>query len=881
LAPSAEDFTLTLADEPEAPVVLIRWNRAFLINNGVTESDGVEFVVSVNNEQNSGPRLNLFDAFDASISAFDFATRGSNLVPGNEYNAIVSLRLNEEYAGRYEVGIHTQKIRAAYLGKLAPPEMTRATHERERRRLNFSFLIDENASTYLVRLYRSESNVDQSAWPLINSLTYTPMVGQTTHEVVYNTPPTNKHYAVGLTARSGNALAPSDEVRVVGRPPTLLESSFNYEAGIDTLSLSWNSDESSDSDFYDKTAHANLLLSVEDATGAELREPREINVTDNAYRIDGLEEGTNYVLKIALRVTLDGTSVDGDALPISFAITQVPSPTREQIRWTADQNTITVHWSSAPEGVTQYDLNLADAPTNPNRLITVSEANSATFSGLSPGTTYTLSVASSTDSNLHVPNSPLLVEIVTDMGGQLMRPAVLLSLASSLSITASWTTIDSVTAYTANLYLGDGVQERIVGPIELGESEREYTFNEGLSLGTSYTVSVSAQAAGFETSFAGVNTIATEFVLSPPTSASITLLEGAGAVVVNWTESEAPAEAQVYLISILDGASQEVAQDNIEVSVNKYVYTDLLSDTSYVLSIVSNNDGAGYVKSQAYTVPFRTRPFPQLGKVEIDALEPEEDSLSLSWLALQNATSYTVSLYQGSDTSAMPLQSETLSRMTNHTFGSLNFGTTYTASVQAFAERYRRSEITTQTKTTLKRQLSPPTSRNLTFTAGVDAITVTTRVPPSSEVENYLVEITPSIGATPPLIANEIANIIGDSLGSITPDTLYTLTFTSNTSDDRYIKSVPYTTIIRTLNRGQLSATTQTALTQNRRGDIRVDWENIDNAQTYLIRLYEGANNTDETAASVTDALVFSPQVTNIFSGLDASIHHTVGIVIS
>ncbi|MGU9978057.1 MAG: fibronectin type III domain-containing protein, partial [Candidatus Oxydemutatoraceae bacterium WSBS_2016_MAG_OTU14] len=454
---------------------------------------------------------------------------------------------------------------------------------------------------------------------------------------------------------------------------------------------------------------------------------------------------TDYVLKIVVRVTIDDISLDSEALEISFrTLEELPEPTENQIRWTATETTLTVDWDNAATGVTSYDLTLTrtdgatDTVVGGPIEVDARTTGSTTFTSLDAETTYTLSVVAKGDTSLYAPSPEYRVTVETNAPGQLSAPIVTLSIQSSRNIVVSWDGVTNATTYALNLYSSSG--ERI-GEVE-ETAALVYTF-EGLDLdlkfGTEYTVGVIAQSQDFPNSREARQKIMTErFVLSAPSN-EIMLTAGPKTVTVEW--STAPAEVTAYLLSIAPDPAGD-GEQTIEVSANEYPFENLMPDTIYTVSVISSRDETGFVQSSVYTTNTRTQALPQLATVELGEASATTNSLSLSWTAVTDATTYTVNLYPGDGTSAS-VESSMVVTATMHTFTDLVFGSPYTLEVIAKADGYRDSDSATREAATLKRQLLAPRDAEIDITVTAESITVSWNNLPS-EVENYVINIIPA-----------------------------------------------------------------------------------------------------------------------------------------
>ncbi|MGU9977194.1 MAG: fibronectin type III domain-containing protein, partial [Candidatus Oxydemutatoraceae bacterium WSBS_2016_MAG_OTU14] len=306
--------------------------------------------------QTNGIKLDFYNPFRNSIQFYRIyvSRRGAALSNGQFSRSIIDNRVIDVSSGRnttthgpfsqnlyfleiHEYGNHgySESSQASYsLSTRLALHQPRPTAKMEARRENIRVAWQSVSDTqmYRVRLYEGAGNMDEEAQHA------TERTVSALELLIDDVALDDAHYTVGVTAQR-NGFPSSEEARVTIRPSTLQEGSFDLERGIDSLNLSWRSDEPSDSDFYSKTAFASLHISVEDTASTVVKEEREVSTTANTYSIDGLDEGTDYALKIISRVTLGGVSVDAETLSIPFRTFagQLPRPTREQISWTADQ----------------------------------------------------------------------------------------------------------------------------------------------------------------------------------------------------------------------------------------------------------------------------------------------------------------------------------------------------------------------------------------------------------------------------------------------------------------------------------------------------------------------------------------------------------------
>ncbi|MGU9977569.1 MAG: fibronectin type III domain-containing protein, partial [Candidatus Oxydemutatoraceae bacterium WSBS_2016_MAG_OTU14] len=536
-----------------------------------------------------------------------------NLVPGQRlrYSLVVRNLLfdsnfyTEPTGSAYSIAFTTKSV-----DPLSNPTMLTAVTEARRESaatvsdIRVAWDSVENAQRYTVRLYAGS---DSSGGTLLRS---TISVSALATTAVFRNQLNNQFFTVGVTAES-DIYPDSQEVRVSVLPPKLLSQFFAVTPSSASLSLAWDSSFNASLEdgvnFYDVTRIGNseisiLRISIEDLNEGEIIAPMEVSTGEGAYSIDGLDEGTDYILKIVQRVTIGSVSLDSETLEIPFrTLEALPIPREEQISWTADGTTLTVEWDNAAAGVTSYDLTLTrtdgliDTVVGPIE-VDARMAGSTTFTSLDAGTNYALSVVAKGDASLYAPSPEYRVTVTTNAPGQLGTPDIRLTIQSSRNIVVSWDGVTNAESYSVSLYSSSG--ERI------GEMKETaalvYTFEGldlGLKFGTEYTVGVIAQGQNFPDSLEARDKIVTErFILTTPRNGDITLTADPKTVTVQW--NDAPAEVTAFVLSIRPD-TRDVGEQTIEVS-GRYTFENLLPDTEYTVSVVSSRDETGFDKSGVY-----------------------------------------------------------------------------------------------------------------------------------------------------------------------------------------------------------------------------------------------------------------------------------------
>ncbi|MGU9977483.1 MAG: fibronectin type III domain-containing protein, partial [Candidatus Oxydemutatoraceae bacterium WSBS_2016_MAG_OTU14] len=734
-----------------------------------------------------------------------------------------------------------------------------ALTENRREDIRVSWSSVENAQFYTVKLYAGANNTDPLAQPIYEAQMHTSTSLETNID-------SRQHHTVGITAIS-ERYTTSEETRVSVLPRTLQASSFDSRASTQTLILSWSSNSALDDDFYAKTNLASLLISVENTSETVVTRAMEVSTTANTYSYSTVRlSGGNYVLKIALRATSNAVSLDGEALSIPFRVLQ--APTDQQIKWTADHNTITVRWLASPTAATSYALTLEG--TSQSATVNARTAGSVTFSSLEPGMTYQLNVVSSSDNNLYLASSAFSVEISTLDLKQLVQASLALSIERQIDIVARWLPVNSATAYVVSLHVDDDTQDRIGEAVTVQGTT--HTF-ENLTPETKYAVKLVAQADGFEASEAVAKMMTPLFVLPQAMSRTIMLLPATNSIAVRWSSS-APF-VQTYLISISPDTAR-AEQKTIAVSAGEYTFKELLHNTGYAISIVSSRDETGYALSSVYREPTRTTRLPQLPMLSLEPLTVTGLGITASWNDLAQATTYLVSLYHATAETALGtlVQKDVTNTMT-YTFGVSNPLTTHTITVSAIGDDYRESEPAMASVFIDKAYLPRPTEEQIILAVTTKSISVSF-ANMATGVDGYNVELYEE--------ANDISTreegTLVAAFSELEVDTSYILTVSATGDETVYIESLAYSTAIKTspiVITEQLFTPRMTTATKQETM-IEASWEAVENALSYTVLLYSGLNEEAKLLRETTS--IFSTNHSfALRPATEINGHNTVGVI--
>ena len=271
-----------------------------------------------------------------------------------------------------------------------------------------------------------------------------------------------------------------------------------------------------------------------------------------------------------------------------------------------------VSWSGL--GATSYSYTLNGAPVTPSS----ESPNSATFSGLSGATIYTIVVTAINDGGQNSGSAEF-----TTLPNPPTEPNVSISDITYQSFVASWTGGEGADFYTYKL------NGSTVTPSSQGSNSATFTL---LTASTNYTLLVSAVNAGGKT-VSPIVVITT--LVTPPTSMLLrTKTVTYQSFVAYWTGAEG-ATSYTYM---LNDSPVTPSTDN-SLSNKTVIFTDLAAATNYTLVVTAINNG-GQIDSSVSVKTLREPPTNLT--VSINSITYQ--SFVASWIGGQGATSYTYTL---------------------------------------------------------------------------------------------------------------------------------------------------------------------------------------------------------------------------------------------
>ncbi|XP_019627786.1 PREDICTED: uncharacterized protein LOC109472443 [Branchiostoma belcheri] len=400
-------------------------------------------------------------------------------------------------------------------------------------------------------------------------------------------------------------------------------------------------------------------ISISPTDGSTARSS-SVNSGDSLeHTFTGLTAGTEYTIRV-VSVSGGGKSSPSTrtqrttlAQPGAINITEVT------------ENSIRATWTAAAGAKNSYRISINPDTGVPNSAVSVNpgKPREHTFTGLTAGTEYTISVVAISSGKCSVARTKTQRTTVAQPG------AINITEVTESSIRATWTAADGAkNSYRISISPDTGVPNSAVSVNAEDPLEHTYT---GLTAGTKYTISV-VTVSGGANSVARTKTQRTA-VARPST---ITIAEAAeDSIRITWTEADGAKDSYRISISPTDGAT---APSN-SASVNsgdptEHTFTGLTAGTEYNISVVTV--GGGEI-SVARTKTQRTnaaKPGP------ITIAEVTENSIRITWTeAAGTKDSYRISIYKNVGPTA-PTVSVNTGDPLEHTFTTLTAGTEYTIS---------------------------------------------------------------------------------------------------------------------------------------------------------------------------------------------------------
>ena len=423
----------------------------------------------------------------------------------------------------------------------------------------------------------------------------------------------------------------------------------------------------------------------------------------DSYVFTGLSTNTSYTLEVK------ASNSDGDTAAASISATtltrlptSLPIPTNvraEDITTTS----ITLKWTKV-NGATGYSVRGFDSG-NPD-FIEIGNVASHVFSGLTPGTAYSLNVFARnplTFSNLASVRANTLSTTAPGKPWGFVRTG-----RTMTSYSVRWNGSTGASAFKVQVDNG--------AVATLPADARGHTFT-GLTAGTSYTFKL------FGSNNVGDSEVATimDSTLAAPNNAPAapTGLSASGitqtAITLSWTKS---AGATAYKVQVDNGTVATLGD------VATHTFTGLSAGTSYTLKVIASNSGGD---SAAASSSASTLPNAPAAPTGLSTSGITQTAITLSWTKSTGATAYKVQVDSGTVA--------TLGDVATHTFTGLSAGTSYTLKVIA-SNSGGDSAAATVNASTLPNAPSAPTGL---ATSGITQTSITLTWTKSAGATSYKV----------------------------------------------------------------------------------------------------------------------------------------------
>ncbi|XP_019620365.1 PREDICTED: receptor-type tyrosine-protein phosphatase beta-like [Branchiostoma belcheri] len=471
------------------------------------------------------------------------------------------------------------------------------------------------------------------------------------------------------------------------------------------------------------------------------------------YTFTGLTAGTLYIVAVVTdsggdkSVTREATQRTTVAQPGAFSI--LPAGVTE--------NSIRITWSSADGAKDRYSISISPADgANPTGSVNVGATLEFTFTGLTAGTEYTISVVTVSGGVNSVPRTTTQRTTVAQTG------AIIIVMVTVNRIKITWAAAaGAVDSYDISISPTDGVTNP-TGSVNAGAT-LQYTFT-GLTAGTLYTISVVTDSGG-------VKSMALEATqrTTVAQSGAISILPAEvteNSIRITWTAAAGAVDSYDISISPTDGVTNPTGSVNAGAAL-EYTFTGLTAGTMYTIRVVTDSGGNKSVPREATQ---RTN-VAQPGAISTASNEVTENSIRITWAAAAGAVdSYDISI--SPDTGVTnPTGSVNAGATLEYTFTGLTAGTLYTISVitDSGGDKSVAREATQRTTVALPGAISTASNEvtensiRITWTAAAGA------------VDSYDISISPDTGVTNPTGSVNAGATVEYTFTGLTAGTLYTI----------------------------------------------------------------------------------------------------------
>ena len=565
--------------------------------------------------------------------------------------------------------------------------------------------------------------------------------------------------------------------------------------------------------------------------------------------LNGLQ--VNHGYQVALQAIGDGINFTTSALSSKTvtATTAIPALLVPDTQAAATGTTTAIATYSNQANAVRFELQLlaADGVTV---LRTVSNyVSGATISGLTPQTTYNVSIRAIGDGTVNV-NSDFSTpySFVTGTPSVLAAPTVTAGSITKTSVSVSFASVANASGYAANLYSSTGSLLRTIQSFTSG------TAITSLSPNTSYAVSVTAIGDAANYTNSGESNRASFTTVAIPVLAPAALTLG----------STTPHSAVVSFSNVTGSSSYVVtlyAADGVTVlrtivnATSPLTISSLNANSRYQVSIFSIGDYTNYLSSaESAKLTIDTPPLPQVGAASPWVAAVTGTAAVLSFAAVPNAVGYTLKVRSANGSSLLQTVNNYLS---GTPITGLSGSTTYQMEVIALGDGLLYGDATANTPITVTTAVvaaalgtptgvavasTTQTSTTVTFTAVAHATSYTLRVYQSGVVMQTLTNFTS-----------------GSSVTGLSASTSYQVGVTAIGDVINYSDSSESTQATFTTSAWPQLAAPALTVSSSQPTSASVSWSAVAGAASYTVKVYASNGSTLlQTIASAVSPLTVS-----------------------
>ena len=552
---------------------------------------------------------------------------------------------------------------------------------------------------------------------------------------------TGINYAFTVTAVNGSGSSAESTVShqlapiTVAKPsaPTNLVATAGSANG--SLTLSW-----------DAVANAtSYSIKRTPTSSTDAAEKLETGITETKFDFTGLDTGVTYKITVTA-VNGSGSSAESTVshqlAPI--AVAKPSAPTNLAATAGSADGSLTLSWD-AVANATSYSIKRTPTSSTDaaEKLETGITETKFDFTGLDTGVTYKITVTavngsgSSAESTVSHQLAPIAV-------AKPSAPTNLAATAGSAdgSLTLSWDAVANATSYSIKRTPTSSTDA--AEKLETGITETKFDFT-GLDTGVTYKFTVTAiNGSGSSAESTVSHQLAPIAVAKPnaPTNLVATAGSANGSLTLSW---DAVANATSYTIKRTPENSNGGVKTEAGITATTFDFTNLDTGVNYVFTVTAVNGSGSSAESS--TVSHQLAPIavakPNAPTNLVATAGSADGSLTLSWDAVADATSYSIKRTPTSSTNVAE-KLETGITETKFDFTALDTGVTYKFTVTAINGSGSSAESTVSHQLAPIAVAKPNAPTNLAATAGSTNGSLTLSWDAVADATSYSIKRTPT-----------------------------------------------------------------------------------------------------------------------------------------